>query len=144
MADIFSVIAQIAEQKIVEAEKAGDFANLPGAGKPLELEDLSHIPEDMRMAYRVLKNSGYLPPEVSDRKEAGSLCDLLDNCSDERERLKMMIKLRGLLFRMRQSQRRSVALEEHDDYYQKILARLEAHERQTQISTRTVTGSKKA
>lgn len=54
----------IAEQKIAEAMAAGEFDALPGAGRPLDLEDDAHVPEDLRVAYRILKNAGYVPPEV--------------------------------------------------------------------------------
>ena len=54
------VTAFIAEQKIREALDRGDFDNLPGAGKPLVLEDLSHLPPELRMAYTILKNSGFI------------------------------------------------------------------------------------
>ena len=68
-------ISIIAEQRIREACERGAFDSLPGAGKPLELEDDSHIPEDLRMAYKLLKNAGYVPEEVLDRKEAQSIVD---------------------------------------------------------------------
>ncbi len=45
-----SYFYRIAEEKIVEAQKAGTFDNLPGKGKPLELEDLSWVPEELRIA----------------------------------------------------------------------------------------------
>jgi hypothetical protein len=50
----------VAEQKIQEALQNGEFDQLPGAGKPLAMEDLSHLPPEARMAYTILKNSGYL------------------------------------------------------------------------------------
>jgi hypothetical protein len=53
-------IAFVAEQKIQEALQNGEFDQLPGAGKPLMMEDLSHLPPEARMAYTILKNSGYL------------------------------------------------------------------------------------
>jgi len=68
----------LAEQKIAEAIKKGELANLPGAGKPLFLDDDSAVPEELRLAYRILKNAGYLPPELQDRKEAIELRDMLD------------------------------------------------------------------
>src|SRR6266540_3378743 len=39
---------RIAEQRILEAQRKGEFDNLPGKGKPLELEDLSWVPEELR------------------------------------------------------------------------------------------------
>ena len=58
--NVLNAIALVAEEKIKEAQKEGIFDNLPGAGKPLVLEDLSHIPQEMRMAYTILRNSGHL------------------------------------------------------------------------------------
>ena len=58
----FDAIAIVAEQKIQEALEQGLFDNLPGAGRPLQLDDLSHLPPESRMAYTILKNSGYLEP----------------------------------------------------------------------------------
>ena len=52
----FSAIQYIAEKRIAEAMDKGEFDNLPGRGKPLEIEDLSAVPEDLRMAYKILKN----------------------------------------------------------------------------------------
>ncbi|MDR1360669.1 MAG: DUF1992 domain-containing protein [Deltaproteobacteria bacterium] len=52
-------IAMIAEGKILEAQAEGLFEHLPGAGKPLALEDLSLLPPEARMAHTILKNSGF-------------------------------------------------------------------------------------
>ena len=54
----------IAELKIAEAIANGDLDNLPGEGRPLELDDNSLVPEELRLAYRILKNAGFVPPEV--------------------------------------------------------------------------------
>lgn len=75
----------MAEAKIKEALKAGDFDNLPGKGKPLELEDLSRVPEDLRVGYKVLKNAGFLPEELQLKKEMVTLNDLIACCDDRNE-----------------------------------------------------------
>ena len=72
----------LVERRIAEAERAGVFANLPGSGRPLELEDLSGIPEELRAGYIVLKSSGFVPPELEARKEWLRLADLLAACAD--------------------------------------------------------------
>jgi hypothetical protein len=54
----------LAERKIAEAIANGELDELPGAGKPLTLDDDALVPEDLRMAYRILKNAGYAPEEV--------------------------------------------------------------------------------
>ena len=58
----------IAEQRIAEAIANGDFDDLPGCGKPLELDDDSLLPEELRLAYRILKNAGFVPPEIESLK----------------------------------------------------------------------------
>ena len=58
----------LAEEKIRDAIDAGAFDNLPGAGKPLTLEDDKLVPEDIRVAYRILKNAGLVPREIEARK----------------------------------------------------------------------------
>src|SRR5688572_2360260 len=59
----------IAERRILEAQARGDFDDLPGTGAPLQLDDDSLVAEDLRAAYRVLKNAGYLPPELEIHRE---------------------------------------------------------------------------
>ena len=54
----------LAERKIEEAVSRGELHDLPGAGKPLPLDDDPLVPEDLRLAYRILKNAGFAPPEV--------------------------------------------------------------------------------
>ena len=54
----------IAERKIAEAISRGELDNLPGAARPLELDDDTLVPEDQRVANRILKNAGIAPPEV--------------------------------------------------------------------------------
>ncbi len=51
----------------------GDLDDLPGAGKPLELDDDALVPEDLRLAYRILKNAGYVPAEVGALNEIAQL-----------------------------------------------------------------------
>jgi Domain of unknown function (DUF1992) len=63
----------LAEQKIAEAIANGDFDDLPGSGKPLELDDDALVPEDLRLAYRLLKNAGFVPPEVETLNEIAAL-----------------------------------------------------------------------
>nr|WP_154324445.1 DUF1992 domain-containing protein [Pantoea sp. 201603H] len=71
------LIDQLAEQKMCNAQEKGEFDNLAGQGKPLILDDNSHVPAELRTAYRLLKNSGYLPPELEMRREAIELDSLL-------------------------------------------------------------------
>jgi hypothetical protein len=54
----------LAERRIEEAIARGELDDLPGAGRPLALDDDALVPEELRIAYRILKNAGYVPPEV--------------------------------------------------------------------------------
>ncbi|MEG3132091.1 DUF1992 domain-containing protein [Rouxiella sp. T17] len=71
-----------AERKILEAQRKGEFDNLPGAGSPLILDDDSGVPQELRVAYRILKNAGYVPAELQDRKEAIDLQLLLNQVAE--------------------------------------------------------------
>ena len=54
----------LVEQKLAEAVSRGELDDLPGQGKPLALDDDPLVAEDLRLAYRILKNAGFVPPEV--------------------------------------------------------------------------------
>lgn len=81
-----NAITWIAEQKIMEAILAGELDNLPGAGKPLKLEDDWGGQPVHRLAHKVLKNAGFLPVTLLLRKEVEDLLAeaelLLQNCRE--------------------------------------------------------------
>lgn len=77
------LLDQWAERHIMDAQTKGEFDNLPGRGEPLVLDDDSHIPAELRAGYRLLKNSGCLPPELEQRKEAIQLLDLLKDIDQD-------------------------------------------------------------
>ncbi len=121
----FSCIQNIAEERIREAQEQGAFDDLPGKGEPLPEVDESGIPEELRMAYHVLKNANCLPPEVEERKQIATLCELLDEESDEQMRVQQMRKLEVLVVRCKMRQGRNLALHAADDaYLDKILDKI--------------------
>lgn len=77
---------ELVEKRIQAAMEEGAFDDLPGAGEPLALEDDAMVPEDMRLAYRILKNSGYLPEEIALRREIASIHQMLGEALDGEER----------------------------------------------------------
>ena len=89
-------LERIAEQKLAEAAKAGEFESLPGAGKPLPLDDDAHVPEDLRVAYRILRNAGFVPPEVQSLREIADLERALRAAGSEDERLAVLRKIEML------------------------------------------------
>lgn len=56
------------DRRIADAEAAGHFRNLPGAGKPLRLGDDADVPEELRAGFRLLKNAGYAPAWIEMQK----------------------------------------------------------------------------
>lgn len=91
------IFARIAQRRIDEAMEKGEFMNLRGSGKSLVFEYDAMIPEDLRMAYKVLKNAGCVPPEIELRKEIACLKDLIDTLDDDKERLR---KIREFTFKL--------------------------------------------
>ncbi len=109
-----------AEEIILEALQRGDLDNLPGRGKPLELKDESHIPSELRMAHKILKNAGYVPPEVEMKSRISSTRDLLKYCAEEEEAYRKIQKLNLMITKMNMMRKVPVNLEENQVYYQKI------------------------
>lgn len=94
------LIDQIAEQKIIEAIYNGELNNLPGEGQPLHLDDDSLVPEELRVAYRILKNSGFLPPEAKLRKEIANVNQLLVKADLEEEQIKLSKRMNYLFMQL--------------------------------------------
>lgn len=114
----------LAEQKIAQAMKEKDFNSPKWKNKPLPLDDDRFVPDDLKMAYKILKNSGYLPPEIEDRKEVQRLEDLIAKTEDEHERLKQMKKLNVLMMKIDASRPSSSNIAEQQDYYRKVVERI--------------------
>lgn len=116
------VLDAIAEQRIAEAVARGDFDGLPGAGSPLELDDDRLVPEELRMAYRILKNAGFVPPEVQAIKEIGALQCLIHSLDEGEQRSQALRRLR--LLSMQLSEFRSGSLQLEAEYYDKVVDNL--------------------
>jgi len=119
-----SYFAHVVEERIREAQREGVFDNLPGKGKPLELEDQSLIPEDLRMSYHILKNAHVLPPEAELRKEIRTLQDLLKYVEDESERKTMAKEIEWKMIRLDLLRRRSFSWQTTRFYGKKLVRRL--------------------
>jgi len=89
-------LERIAEQRIAEAVAAGELDHLPGSGRPLDLEDLSRVDEELRGGYLLLKNAGVLPEEMEVQKELLHLGDLLRACEGGELRESLEARRRGL------------------------------------------------
>ena len=84
---------RLVEQRIEAAVAAGEFDDLPGAGRPLQLDDDRLVPEEIRIAYRMLKNAGFVPPEIETRTQISSIQALLRHATDDTERKRAVARL---------------------------------------------------
>ena len=97
--------SRIAENRIREALAQGQFDNLPGAGRPLDLDDYFSAPEDVRMAYSILRSANCVPAEVellneiarleraiAETSDAAELTSLRRTLTDRRTQLAVMLE----------------------------------------------------
>jgi len=121
---LFSAYHKLIEEKIQEAIRRGDFENLPGRGQPLQLEDDSHLPDDLRLAYKILKNADCLPPELQLRKDIRQTEELLAGIQDTQEKYRQMKKLNFMIMKLNMMRRVSPLLEEGQHYYEKVVGKI--------------------
>ena len=123
---MFPGFEKIIEARIKKAQEEGSFENLPGSGQPLLLEDDRHIPEDLRMAYKVLKNADCLPPEVQLRKEIRTTEDLLAGMTDTAQKYRIIKKLNFLILKLNALRDANAAFDIPQRYYAEVVDRLGA------------------
>ena len=92
----------VSEDKIKRAYQEGEFNNLPGFGKPLPKDSLAAVPQELRMAYRILKNSGYSIEENELKQELLTIEDLIKACTDKAETAKLQTKYNQKLIQFHQ------------------------------------------
>ena len=78
---------KLVESMINEAQERGEFDNLPGKGKPIDLTAYFDTPEDIRVAQSVLKNAGMTSREVDLLKEIAELKQVLAAILDGKKTL---------------------------------------------------------
>jgi len=122
------IFAKIAERKICEAMSNGEFDNLSGRGKRLLLEDETWIPEDLRLTYRILKNSGHLPPELELRNEIINLKNLLNTVDDDKERVKKIRELNYKIMKLNMMRNRPLTLEAFPHYEERFVEKILSNE----------------
>lgn len=86
----------LVEQRIAAAAARGEFDDLPGAGAPQHLDDDLLVPEEVRVANRILKNAGFVPPAVEQLRSLRHLQDELNAASDNATRCRLQAKLLAL------------------------------------------------
>ncbi|HTD89802.1 MAG TPA: DnaJ family domain-containing protein [Burkholderiales bacterium] len=117
-----SGLDMLAEQRIREAQAQGAFDDLPGAGAPLDLNDDALVPEELRAAYRILKNAGYAPAEIEALRDLREVELALERERNDAQRNVLIGKLNVLLTRAGLAHRRNLAID--NDYFQKVAEKL--------------------
>ncbi len=102
----------IVEQRIKQAQKNGEMDNLPGQGRPLPNEEID-FSNEFRLAHKILKNAGFLPPEVELRRDITAMEQLLDAVepgSGEQERIRKKLNLLMTRLGMTQTTRKTISI----------------------------------
>ena len=119
--NVLAALERVAEKRINEAIQRGEFDNLPGSGEPLKLEDDRQIPDDLRLAYKVLRNANCLPPELELKKEIRTAEELLSSLKDESAKYRQIKKINYLIMKLNTMRKGSVQWEEKQLYYEKMV-----------------------
>ena len=117
---------KIVEERIRKAQKKGEFENLEGTGEPLNLADDQSVAEELRLAYKILKNADCLPPEIEIKKEIHQTEELLAGMTDTAEKYRTMKKLNYLIMKLNTLRSTSIKFEEPQKYTDKLIDKLES------------------
>jgi hypothetical protein len=119
-----NLFEQLVEQRVAEAQARGEFDKLPGQGQPLQLEDDSMVPEELRAGYRLLKNAGYLPPQLQMQREIREVEQLIRQARAVEQKASLQRRLHALLLQLRMQQPDNTLLHEYA-YLEKLNKRLQ-------------------
>jgi hypothetical protein len=123
---MFPGFDKIVEERIKQAQKEGKFDKLPGSGKPLPEEQIS-APDDIRLAYKILKNADCLPPELEIKKEIRNTQELLSGMEETAEKYKTLKKLNMLIMKLNSCRTSCVEFEAPQEYLGLLAERLGSH-----------------
>ena len=126
---MFPGFAKLVEERIRKAQQKGDFNNLAGSGKPIELDDDSHVSEDLRLAHKIMKNANCLPPEIELKKEIERTEDLLDGMQDIAQKYRTLKKLNFLIMKLNSISNKSIDFELPQQYSANLVERFEREKR---------------
>jgi hypothetical protein len=115
---------KVVETLIREAMERGEFDNLPGTGKPIDLTEYFETPEEVRLAHSVLKGAGMTPREVDLLKEIAELKQVQAALMDEKK------KWRRALWRQERSQEIGKQIQQKQVEFSLMLERQKRHGRQ--------------
>jgi len=125
MLSAFQIIAERKIEEFLRKDGGPDLSHW--RNKPLPVEDLSNVPADLRMAYKVLKNAGYVPEEVTLRKEIARTEDLLAHCQDEKVKFKQLKKLSLLQCKLECRMGRKLRLDNDSTYFSRVVDKVQVN-----------------
>lgn len=125
---------KIVEERILRAQKEGKFENLSGSGKPLVFNNDYYIPEDLRLAYKILKNADCVPPEIELKKQIRQTEDLLAGMQETSEKYRLLKKLNFLIMKLNTMRDSSIVFEVPQRYMESLVGRFGQSETQTERS----------
>ena len=114
----------LVEARIERAIEHGELTGLPGQGHPLALDDDACVAPELRLAYRILKNAGFVPEEIELRREITSLAALID-ATEGTERTRAIARRDWLRARLAARGGAGPSLLEHREYAERVARRLE-------------------
>jgi hypothetical protein len=117
---MFPGFEKIVEDRILQAQRQGEFENLPGSGQPLKFSNDSLVPEDLRLAYKILKNADCTPPEIELKKEIIQTETLLSDMKDTAESYRLLKKLNFLIMKFNSLRNGSVLFDIPQHYREKL------------------------
>ena len=126
---MIDAIRIIAERRINEALESGILDIEAWRNKPLPMTNDNLVPEELRMAYKILKNAGYLPPEIETKKEIQQIEDLLSTCEDEHTKVRQLKKLNYLIVKLCAMKGDAVNIESQEEYYRRIVERISVNKK---------------
>ena len=115
---------KIVEERIRAAQRNGSFNDLAGSGKPFDTENDLHIPEDLRLAFKMLKNADFIPPEIELKKKIAQTEELLENTEDVAEKYRTLKKLNFLIMKLNSMRDTSVVFEMPQKYLEQVTERM--------------------
>ncbi len=122
---MISGFEKIVEERIKAAQQKGVFDNLNGTGRPLALEEDGHIPEDLRLAHKILKNADCLPPEIELKQQIRQTEDLLRTMEDTAQRYHVLKKLNFLILKINSQRQANIMFEVPQQYEERLVARFD-------------------
>ena len=117
---------KIVEERIRNAQRKGEFDDLKGSGEPLDLLNDQTVAEELRIAYKILKNADCLPPEIELKNEIRQTEELLGAMSETNQKYKAIKKLNFLIMKLNTLRSTAIEFEEPQKYSDKLIEKLEA------------------